>query len=232
MRANGATLLDGEPLAPGGEVRFAAPDAPGWVRAVLYQAQGAADVDPFCRPPASSESPIVLCSDDLAVSAMTSPLYLERAGRRRAARDAPATDPPAGGRAEPRAAERADEPDDDPALAPALQSQGGLGAARRPARGGAPHPRRRGPAARHVRIRGRRARWSSPAPRHDVQVRRGRAGAPSRSRRRALAAPRPSRHRRARAPARRGRPRGPVDRREAAPFALASGTCPVLSSRR
>ena len=166
VRANGATLLDGETLAPGDEVRFAAPDAPGWVRAVLYQAQGAADVDPFCRPPASSESPIVLCSDDLAVSAMTSPIYLERpaAGVPPAATT---TDAPAGSASTP-----GDEPDDDPALPPATQSQGGLGlpvvprAAALPTRAGAGLPRAT------LRLRGRRARWRSPAPRHDVQVRR------------------------------------------------------------
>ncbi|HEX8123108.1 MAG TPA: CehA/McbA family metallohydrolase [Solirubrobacteraceae bacterium] len=166
VRAGGATLLDGAALAPGGEVRFAAPDRPGWVRAILYQEQQSADVDPFCRPPASAESPIVLCSADLATSAMTSPIYLERPGAPRPARTAPPPAVPAPGAAE------AGEPDDDPALPPAPQSGGG-----------APLPvlARSAPLARDrtaplgpvtVRLRGRLATWSSPAPRHDVQVRR------------------------------------------------------------
>ena len=165
VRANGRTLLDGRPLAPGGEVRFTAPGVPGWVRAVLYQQQQSADVDPFCRPPASSESPIVLCTADLAVSAMTSPIYLED----------PGTSVPAGSGTlptTPSVRSLPDEPDDDPALPPALQSRNGAPLPVVPA--GAPLVTRPAPLGRvTLRLRGGRARWSSPAPRHDVQVRRG-----------------------------------------------------------
>ena len=47
-----------------------------------------APADPFCRPPASTESPIGLCTEDLAITGMTSPLYVE-------APDAPVTPPAA-----------------------------------------------------------------------------------------------------------------------------------------
>ncbi|HEX8085536.1 MAG TPA: CehA/McbA family metallohydrolase [Solirubrobacteraceae bacterium] len=164
VRANGATLLDGRALAPGGEVRFTAPAAAGWVRAVLYQQQQSADVDPFCRPPASSESPIVLCSGDLAVSAMTSPIYLE----------VPGTGPPSktGTVTKAAAAAPADEPDDDPALPPALQSLGGAGLPAIPP--AAPPPAMRSGNALDgvaLRLHGRSARWSSAAPRFDVELR-------------------------------------------------------------
>jgi hypothetical protein len=170
VRANGVIVLEGTALAPGGEVRFDAPAAPGWVRAVLYQQQGTVDVDPFCRPPASAESPIVLCSEDLAVSAMTSPVYLERPGTGPPPKGGGVVKTPPAAPAGP----EGDEPDDDPALPPAVQSQGGLGlpvvprAATPPTRAGTGLPRA------SLRLRGRRARWASPAPRHDVQVRRGR----------------------------------------------------------
>ncbi|HEX8207851.1 MAG TPA: CehA/McbA family metallohydrolase [Solirubrobacteraceae bacterium] len=182
VRANGATLLDGRPLAPGGEIAFRAPAAAGWVRAVLYQQQQSADVDPFCRPPASAESPIVLCTADLAVSAMTSPLYLETPGT--GSGTLPAGTDPAGGTdpavgtdpargTDPAGGTDPGEIDDEPALPPALQS--GQGAALPPVPSGGPLATRAAalplPA---LRVRGLRARWSSPAPRHDVQVRRGR----------------------------------------------------------
>src|SRR6185503_1159543 len=38
VRANGSTIVHEAPLAPGGEVRFRAPDSPGWVRADLLLA--------------------------------------------------------------------------------------------------------------------------------------------------------------------------------------------------
>jgi hypothetical protein len=164
VRANGATLLDGEPLAPGGEITFTAPDAAGWVRAVLYQQQQSADVDPFCRPPASSESPVVLCTADLAVSALTSPIYLEVPGTSAGAGTLPTVTAAA-------ATSQPDEIDDEAALPPALQSANG---AALPSIGrGAPLATRSAGLARPaLRLRGRRARWSSAAPRHDVQVRR------------------------------------------------------------
>jgi hypothetical protein len=170
VRANGATLQESA-LAPGRTVEFRAPAAPGWVRAVLLQHQGAPDVDPFCRPPASAESPLSLCSADLAVSAMTSPVYLERpfpptpSKTGPGAVKTPATPPPA-----------EDEPDDDPALPPSIHSSGGADLPRVPA--GPPVASRDGAGLDRVRLtlRGRRARWSSRAPRFDVQVRGRRGG--------------------------------------------------------
>jgi hypothetical protein len=46
------------------------------VRATLYLADGTAAVDPGCAPPEAP--PISTCSEDLAVAAMTSPIWLDR----------------------------------------------------------------------------------------------------------------------------------------------------------
>jgi hypothetical protein len=74
VRANGATVIDAAPLSPGGQVEFPAP-APGWAYATLYLQDGTGPVDPGCRPPLSAESPVDVCSADLAVAAMTSAIW-------------------------------------------------------------------------------------------------------------------------------------------------------------
>ena len=168
VRAGGETIVDDELLTPEG-VRFAAPPNAGWVRAVSYQQQWTTVADPFCRPPASAESPIDLCTADLAITGMTSPMYVEPAPptARPPAVVTTAPPPPAGG--------DHDEPDDDPPLAPAEQSQNGaplpavpVQPAAAPSRALAPLPRLR------LVVRGRRATWSPRGLRYDVQVRRGR----------------------------------------------------------
>jgi hypothetical protein len=185
VRSGGETIVEDAPLASGGEVRFDAPEAaPGWVRAVSYQQQWTVVADPFWRPPASAESPLDLCTADLAITGMTSPLYVEsedEADRRR--RPKPPNDKAGGkpggtapaGASSPPPTGGEDEPDDDPPLAPAAQSLAGAplppvpaqDGSRDPARAGAPLPRLR------VVLRGRRATWSPRGLRYDVQVRRG-----------------------------------------------------------
>ena len=74
VRANGRPARSDGPLQPGGEVRLEAPAVPGWVRATLYMQDGVSGIDPSCTPPESP--PISTCSEDLAVAAMTSPIYV------------------------------------------------------------------------------------------------------------------------------------------------------------
>ena len=185
VRAGGETIVADEPLAPGGEVRFAGPAAPTWVRAVSLQPQWTVVADPFCRPPGSTESPIDLCTGDLAITGMTSPLYVEAPvetepgkkpkpdkgnGGTGDGEGTPGGGTGTGGGAPP------DEPDDDPPLAPAAQSLNGAPLPVVPAqtapsgtdRAGTPLPRVR------LVLRGRRATWSPAGWRYDVQVRRGR----------------------------------------------------------
>jgi hypothetical protein len=73
VRANGKDLLKDKPLQPGQSVALKAPKDGGWVRAVLYLPEILMAQDPGCSP---NESPISICSHDLAVAAMTSPIYL------------------------------------------------------------------------------------------------------------------------------------------------------------
>ena len=167
VRAGGETIVEDELLTPGG-VRFEAPPNAGWVRAVSYQQQWTTVGDPFCRPPASAESPIDLCTADLAITGMTSPMYVEPAPPPTLPPvNVPVSTPPGG--------PETDEPDDDPPLAPAEQSQNGAPlpavpaqAPVAPAHAPAPLPRLR------LAIGRRRASWSPRGLRYDVQVRRGR----------------------------------------------------------
>jgi hypothetical protein len=76
VRANGRTLVE-EPLLPGGSVTFDAPAEPGWVRASLHGPQETHPLDPNCRR--STPSPLDLCTADLAILGMTSPIYLQPA---------------------------------------------------------------------------------------------------------------------------------------------------------
>jgi hypothetical protein len=73
VRANGKDLVKDEPLAPGQALTLKAPKQEGWVRAVLYLPEVLMAQDPGCAP---NESPVSICSHDLAVAAMTSPIYL------------------------------------------------------------------------------------------------------------------------------------------------------------
>ncbi|HEX8742268.1 MAG TPA: CehA/McbA family metallohydrolase [Thermoleophilaceae bacterium] len=76
IRANGTTAQpDGRPLAPNGVVKLSAPAQPGWVRATLYLRDGTAAVDPGCGP-TPFDSPVSTCTEDLAVAAMTSPIWV------------------------------------------------------------------------------------------------------------------------------------------------------------
>ena len=128
VRANGQTLIDGRPLPPGGQVELTAPPDGGWVRATLYLADGTQTVDPGCLPVGQ---PFDTCSRDLAIAAMTSPVYV----------GAPAVQPVL--TAGPSAAALAtrtetDEPDDDPPLPAVRQSNGAAplpGVPAQPARG-------------------------------------------------------------------------------------------------
>lgn len=112
IRANGKTVEpDGQELEPGGEVRLAAPADPGWVRATLYLENGEDEVS--CEP-SEPNNTLSTCSKDLAVAAMTSPLWVGRPAL------APKVDPP--GPAPGPAPGR--EPDSQPPI-PAPQQGGG-----------------------------------------------------------------------------------------------------------
>lgn len=76
VRANGRTVLDAV-LAPGAELRFAAPEETGWVRARLSLAPATASEAPGCDP---AGTPVATCAYDLAVTALTSPVYVTRKG--------------------------------------------------------------------------------------------------------------------------------------------------------
>jgi hypothetical protein len=76
VRANGRTAVEGARLLPGGAVELRA-SQPGWVRATLYLQGGTAAVDPGCAPPDDPFTPpISTCSEDLAIAAMTSPIWI------------------------------------------------------------------------------------------------------------------------------------------------------------
>jgi hypothetical protein len=108
IRANGKTLApDGRQLAPGGEVVFDAPAEPGWVRATLFLRDGTAAVDPGCEPN-PFDSPISTCSEDLAVAAMTSPMWIGLPAQDPKVDPPGPPPPPANGR----------EPDSQPPLEP------------------------------------------------------------------------------------------------------------------
>lgn len=73
VRANGKTLVNDLPLRPGQTYMFRAPAQAGWVRAELYAPEPLQGADPGCAP---NPSPLSLCSHDLEMEAMTSPIYL------------------------------------------------------------------------------------------------------------------------------------------------------------
>jgi Protein of unknown function (DUF3604) len=114
IRANGADHHDAV-LLPGASVGFRAPRDPGWVRATLVQPQLTADADPNCTGggPAPAAG-FDLCTSDLAYTAMTSPVYVERPGERRRPTSPPRGAAPTRG--------SGDEPDDDAPMPPAAHS--------------------------------------------------------------------------------------------------------------
>jgi len=121
VRANGTRLVDGAQLLPGSSVRFPAPARSGWVYAELMQSQATRAADPGCQPTGQS---LDTCSADLAITALTSPIYVERRGRpgwtgEPTAPIEPADDLPIV------PGDDAHEPDREPPLDPILQS--GLG---------------------------------------------------------------------------------------------------------
>ena len=130
VRANGKTVANNEPLLPGGELKFKAPAEGGWVRATLYLADGTQAVDPGCLP---IGQPLDNCSRDLAIAAMTSPIWVGKAV-------APPAETP-GGDAPPRTGSApGDEPDSGPPLPAAQQAPASASlpeVPKKPLRGGA-----------------------------------------------------------------------------------------------
>lgn len=121
VRGNGATLADRVPIAAGQPVTFRAPRQAGWVRAsLLMTSQSLGTSDPACVPgPFSAGSPLSLCSDDLVVAALTSPLYV---GRRAAPQPRPLPRPSRRGARRPQLQPSHSEPDDQPHLPAARHS--------------------------------------------------------------------------------------------------------------
>ena len=169
VRANGRPARADGPLAPGEEVRLEAPAEPGWVRATLYLQNGVSAVDPSCPPPQAP--PISTCSEDLAVAAMTSPIYVAE----------PAPPPPA--QVDPPAAEPPpkqpgpEEPDRQPPVPPSAEG-GYQPMPDVPPQGDRPPPVSklratwfRAAAARHRSLRVR-LRWKASQGPFDVQLRR------------------------------------------------------------
>ena len=74
VRANGATLLDDQPLTPGGTIDFTSPATPGWVRATLYAPDAQAERKAACDGAVGSQT--TLCRYEIGALAMTSPIYL------------------------------------------------------------------------------------------------------------------------------------------------------------
>lgn len=74
VRANGRTLLDDALLVPGGEVRFSAPAAPGWVRAMLFVPDAGTERTGSCDPLLGGLTSY--CRNSLLAAALTSPVYV------------------------------------------------------------------------------------------------------------------------------------------------------------
>jgi len=74
VRANGATIVADELLAPGGEIRFTAPDAAGWVRATLWEPEGLEARVAACDPLVASST--TYCRNHVTTLALTSAIYL------------------------------------------------------------------------------------------------------------------------------------------------------------
>jgi hypothetical protein len=81
VRANGHTLVDEQPLQPGSEIDFRAPNQPGWVRATLMAAPSSSSSAPTCQqesygPVSTGGQSISTCAYDALMLGMTSPIYL------------------------------------------------------------------------------------------------------------------------------------------------------------
>lgn len=77
VRANGATIVDGAPLAPGGEVRVPAPASAGWVRATLSLPDAKGERAGACDPLLGGST--TYCRNPVTVRAVTSAMYVARA---------------------------------------------------------------------------------------------------------------------------------------------------------
>ncbi len=75
VRANGSTLLEDAPLAPGGELRFDGPQQDGWLRAELRYAPASVQEALGCS---ALPSPLnfVPCPADQILAALSSPVYV------------------------------------------------------------------------------------------------------------------------------------------------------------
>lgn len=177
VRANGRPARDDGPLAPGGEVRLDAPAEPGWVRATLYMQDGVSGIDPSCAPPEAP--PISTCSEDLAVAAMTSPIYVADPAPGSSPDPAPVPPPkvdPPPDRA-PQEAPESEEPDRQAPIPPS-QEGGYQPMPNVPPQGDRPPPVSklratwfRAAARRHRSLRVR-LRWKASEGPFDVQLRR------------------------------------------------------------
>ncbi len=166
VRANGTTDGEDTPLAPGESRVLTAPDEPGWVRASLYLQDGVSPVDPGCAPP--EDPPASLCSVDLSVAAMTSPIWVGEKAGDPPVDNAPNTPPQGGG--------DANEPDKQPPLPP--QREGGQPLPDVPPQRDRPPPVTKlratwfhAAAARHRSLRVR-LRWKANEGPFDVQAKR------------------------------------------------------------
>ena len=167
VRANGATTIEGARLLPTGTMAFEAPAEPGWVRATLYLNDGTAAVDPGCGPTPFGDSPISTCSEDMAVAAMTSPIWIGEPAKEPKVDPPGPTPPPAQGR----------EPDSQPPLEPGGPGEAGRMPDVPPQRDRPPPVSKlratwfRAAAARHRSLRVR-LRWKAREGPFDVQARR------------------------------------------------------------
>jgi hypothetical protein len=176
VRANGKAAREDGPLEPGAEVKLDAPAEPGWVRATLYLQNGAEAIDPNCAPPEAP--PLSTCTSDLAVAAMTSPIWVADAAKPPPGQPAappPKVDPPP--EAPPQEKPESQEPDrQEPVPPPQQGSYQPMPDV--PPQGDPPPPVSKlratwfhAAAARHPSLRVR-LRWKASQGPFDVQVRR------------------------------------------------------------
>ena len=75
VRANGTAVVADQPLAPGGEVDFTAPDH-GWMRAILHTVGSAGESAPDCHHELGQSEPASDCAYDHSLLGLTSPAYV------------------------------------------------------------------------------------------------------------------------------------------------------------
>jgi hypothetical protein len=170
VRVNGQTDGQDTPLAPGASRVLNAPAEPGWVRATLYLQDGVSSIDPSCAPPESP--PISTCTTDLAVAAMTSPIWVPQGSPGKV--NPPVDPPPA---TPPQERPESQEPDRQEPIPPA-QEGGAQPMPDVPPQRDRPPPVTklratwfRAAAARHRTLRVR-LRWKASEGPFDVQARR------------------------------------------------------------